>query len=84
MTVQILTSAQTEKVFARLGTNIRKKLKDNAPNYIKTHKRKFMNDTRNHQYEVGVTRIQLRVTSSPNVTMLHIFNWSPTIRRTLR
>lgn len=29
----LLTSTQRQKVFARLGTNIRKKLKDYAPNY---------------------------------------------------
>lgn len=33
MLLNVLTSAQTEKVFARLGTNIRKELKYNAPNY---------------------------------------------------
>lgn len=36
----LLTSAQREKVFARLGTNIRKKLKDYAPNY-KTQERQI-------------------------------------------
>lgn len=30
----LFTSAQTEKVFACLGTNIRKKLKDNSPNWL--------------------------------------------------
>lgn len=35
----LLTCAQTEKVFACLGTNIRKQLKDNTPN-CETNKEK--------------------------------------------
>lgn len=69
----LLTCAQTEKVFACLGTNIRKQLKDYTPN-CETNKKKNISmiqleawktsgmlngDTRHHRSKFCVTKKQV-------------------------